>query len=96
MLLFSYPSQSSCDPLYFTLVLLEVTPRIPQQCQLQFEVYSVSKELLFTASQISLEGCTEEESDQYAQVCTIECVFVSPTTTTRKFEKSNWHTKMIC
>jgi len=69
MLLFSYPFQSSCDPLYFTLVLLEVTPRIPQQCQLQFEVYSVSKELLFTASQMSLEGCTEEESDQYAQVC---------------------------
>ncbi|XP_065904902.1 type II inositol 3,4-bisphosphate 4-phosphatase-like [Dysidea avara] len=76
--------ESSCDPLYFTLVLLEVTPRIPQQCQLQFEVYSVPKELLFIASQSSLEGCTEEESDQYAQAklmghaeCTIKDVISS-------------------
>jgi len=40
----------------------------------------VPKELLFTASKSSLEGCTEEESDQYAQVSVCvhvhRCVYV--------------------
>ena len=34
------------------------------------------KELLFTASKSSLEGCTEEESDQYAQVSVCACIDV--------------------
>lgn len=59
--------QNSCNPIFFTLILLELTPRIPVQSMLQFELFHVPNTLLLTASQDSVEGCTEEDSEQYAR-----------------------------
>ena len=71
-----YDLQESSNPIFFTLILLELSPRIPVQSLLQFEIFYVPHDVLLTASLDSIEGCTEEETEQYTRVSVCTCVKV--------------------